>query len=74
MGVIGIPHGAHSGENTLAIELHQARRVEEIYIQRFDQIACKLGLNSVDVIKIDVEGAEMLVLEGFGDISIRLGI
>jgi FkbM family methyltransferase len=35
-----------------------------IPLRRFDEVACEYGLEHLDVIKIDVEGAEIMVLRG----------
>ncbi len=62
---LGIPKGRMSGEDTLAIEPTQAERGEYVKMKRFDEIARQLSINKIDVVKVDVEGAEYLVLKGF---------
>ncbi len=62
--ILGIPPGGRSGENTMAIG--RAISAERVNVNRFDYIARKEGIRSVDIVKIDVEGAEYKVLKGFG--------
>ncbi len=57
----------HSGHNTLGnfgydsvIPLGKQR----VHTERLDDIVSRLGLQQVDIIKIDVEGAEFLALQG----------
>jgi len=56
----------HAGHNTLgrfAYAIDEADR-EEIELRPLDTLAGEAGLKSVDVLKIDVEGAELSVLRG----------
>lgn len=62
-----IASGVHSGHNTLGALVHDdapAVGVEHVSVERLDTLIERLGIATVDVIKIDVEGAEMHVLEG----------
>lgn len=62
-----IASGVHSGHNTLgALVYHDAPAVgvEHVSVERLDSVMDRLGVAKVDVIKIDVEGAEMHVLDG----------
>ncbi len=62
-----IASGVHSGHNTLGALVYDdapAVGVEHVPVERLDAVIDRLGVARVDVIKIDVEGAEMHVLEG----------
>lgn len=62
-----IASGVHSGHNTLGALVYDdapAVGVEHVPVERLDAVIDRLGIARVDVIKIDVEGAEMHVLEG----------
>lgn len=62
-----IASGVHSGHNTLGALVHDdapSAGVEHVPVERLDSVVDRLGIAQVDVIKIDVEGAEMHVLEG----------
>jgi len=62
-----IASGVHSGHNTLGSLVYDdapAVGVEHVPVERLDVVMDRLGIAKVDVIKIDVEGAEMHVLEG----------
>jgi FkbM family methyltransferase len=62
-----IASGVHSGHNTLGALVYDdapAVGVEHVPVERLDSVVDRLGLAGVDVIKIDVEGAEMHVLDG----------
>jgi len=65
-GILGIPAGRYSGENTLAIEPSRAVLKEVVRLMRFDKVAQQEGIEVIDVVKIDVEGFEYNVLKGFG--------
>lgn len=57
----------HAGQNTLGDFAHQdvfLSRVETVRLARLDRLAEALSLRCIDVIKIDVEGAELRVLRG----------
>jgi FkbM family methyltransferase len=58
---------AHAGHNTLGAPIYASTKViDEIQVQvtTFDHLVQDEVLKRVDVVKIDVEGAEQLVLEG----------
>lgn len=62
-----IASGVHSGHNTLGALVYDdapAAGIEHVPVERLDTLIERLGVATVDVIKIDVEGAEMHVLEG----------
>jgi len=62
-----IAAGVHSGHNTLGALVYDdapAVGVEHVPVERLDTLIERLGVATVDVIKIDVEGAELHVLEG----------
>lgn len=62
-----IASGVHSGHNTLGALVYDeapAVGVEHVPVERLDSVVARLGIARVDVVKIDVEGAEMHVLEG----------
>lgn len=56
----------HEGLNTLGELVHQveAGGKEAVQLKRLDDVLSESGLTRLDVIKIDVEGAEMRVLQG----------
>jgi FkbM family methyltransferase len=57
----------HEGQNTLGDFVHQgisAVRTERVSTRSLDSMALELGLSRLDVIKLDVEGAEARVVEG----------
>jgi FkbM family methyltransferase len=59
-----------SGQNTLGrfvTESVEVLRVETVRTQPLDRIVAQYKLGRVDVIKIDVEGAELRVLRGLAD-------
>lgn len=63
---LGLPKGGKSGENTMAIKENNIEFVESIQVRRFDTL--KILSKPPDLVKIDVEGAEVQVLKGFGNI------
>ncbi|PZV13509.1 MAG: hypothetical protein DCF22_10615 [Leptolyngbya sp.] len=57
----------HSGQNTLGDFTYEGvacLNTETVTVRRLDDVLEELAVQSVDVIKIDVEGAEHLVFEG----------
>ncbi len=57
----------HSGQNTLGDFVYEGvdcLNTETVTVRRLDDVLEELAVQSVDVIKIDVEGAEHLVFEG----------
>jgi FkbM family methyltransferase len=57
----------HSGQNTLGDFIYEGvtcLKAETITVRRLDDVLEELAVESVDLIKIDVEGAEFLVFEG----------
>jgi FkbM family methyltransferase len=62
-----LAQGAHSGHNTLgrfANDGVQAERVEQVQVRTLDDVVAEQKLGRIDVIKIDVEGAEASVIAG----------
>lgn len=57
-------HHPDPGRNSFASVGSQAEEHEVVQTQTLDSVLCELGINRVDFIKIDVEGAEELVLSG----------
>ena len=45
-------------------DIHRRFNSETITLRRLDDVASELGVDSIDLLKIDVEGHEMKVLEG----------
>src|SRR5262249_42023235 len=59
----------HAGQNTLGVFGHGGTRLageSEVAVERLDDLVARQGLHRVDVIKLDVEGAEMAALAGAG--------
>ena len=56
--------GEHEGLATIFQSQVRNRLVQEIELQIFDDLVPGLGLTRMDFIKIDVEGAELMVLKG----------
>ena len=62
-----LAQGAHSGHNTLgrfANDGVQAESVEQVQVRTLDDVVAEQKLGRLDVIKIDVEGAEASVIAG----------
>jgi len=62
-----LAQGAHSGHNTLGQFAHDdvmAANLERVTVKTLDSVVHELGLERVDFIKIDVEGAEANVVTG----------
>lgn len=65
--LLQVAPGLHAGHNTLggfAYEGVVAERTEEVQIETLDALADRLALDRIDVVKIDVEGAEVKMLQG----------
>jgi FkbM family methyltransferase len=62
-----LAQGAHSGHNTLGKFAHDdvmAAHLERVTVNTLDRVANELGLERMDFVKIDVEGAEANVVAG----------
>ena len=67
MAELKLAHGLHAGHNTLGGFAHDdvvTSTIERVKIETLDTVAKRLSLNSIDVMKIDVEGAEASVVNG----------
>src|SRR5262245_31710705 len=65
--ILQIAPALHGGHNTLGGFAHEgvsAVDTERVPVETLDGLAERLGLGKVDVIKVDVEGAEVKMLEG----------
>lgn len=66
-GHLCLAHYKHSGHNTMGSFAHDdvtAARPEQVRVETLDTIVQRLAVPRVDVIKIDVEGAEAKVISG----------
>ncbi len=63
---LSIADSSHAGQNTLGKFIYQVPllRTERVSAQTLDAFAAESGLTRLDVLKLDVEGAERRVLEG----------
>jgi len=63
---LSIAGSPHAGQNTLGNFIYQVPllRTESVSAQTLDAFAAESGLTRLDVLKLDVEGAERRVLEG----------
>ncbi len=62
-----LAHPHHSGHNTLGTFVHDdvcEASVERVTVETLDRIAAEQGLAQIDMVKIDVEGAEASVIRG----------
>lgn len=62
-----LAHGLHAGHNTLGGFAHDdvvTATTERVRIETLDAVAKRLSLDRIDVMKIDVEGAEASVVKG----------
>jgi FkbM family methyltransferase len=58
------PFGTRNDGVTSLFSDGNDRTETSVPLRRFDDVACEAGLNRLDVMKIDVEGAEWMVLRG----------
>lgn len=69
-----LAQSAHSGHNTLgrfANDGVQAESVEQVKVCMLDALASEVDLDRIDVMKIDVEGAEASVIAGAREVLAR---
>jgi len=62
-----VADGRHAGHNTFGLFGHGGTRcelVDDVPVERLDDLLAREGLERVDVLKLDVEGAEAAVLAG----------
>jgi FkbM family methyltransferase len=67
VAVLRLAQGAHSGHNTLghfANDGVQAESTEQVTVRTLDDVVAEQKFERIDVIKIDVEGAEASVIAG----------
>jgi FkbM family methyltransferase len=67
MADLHLAQGVHSGHNTLgrfANDGVKAESVERVTVRTLDEVAGEIGLDRIDFMKIDVEGAEAAVIIG----------
>jgi FkbM family methyltransferase len=57
-------HGGHNTFGEFAYQTTSTVAAEEVPVETLDTLVQRLGLGQVDVVKIDVEGAELKVLAG----------
>lgn len=71
---LALPKSGKSGENTM-VTIEEAKMTEIIEVRRFETLFYEDNIltRAPDVVKIDVEGAEVLVLRGFGDLLSDVG-
>ena len=66
-GELVVADAEHSGQNTLgafAYEVAQELRKEPVPLRRVDQVVSEHNITRLDVLKMDVEGAELRLIEG----------
>ena len=66
--IAGALHGGHNTFGDFVHEGASAVGAEEVLVETLDALARRLALGRVDVVKIDVEGAELKVLNGMRDL------
>jgi FkbM family methyltransferase len=67
VAALRLAHGVHAGHNTFGSFAHegvQADNLEQVDVETLDKAATDLGLDRIDFVKIDVEGAEASVIDG----------
>jgi FkbM family methyltransferase len=71
--VLRIAGYGHEGHNTLGAFIYDTSlaREETVPLARLDDVVRKANVDRVDVMKVDVEGAELGVLEGAHDVLSR---
>jgi FkbM family methyltransferase len=57
-------HSHCEGQGTIFQSDYRSVRTEVVRMERFDDVFAGTGIGNLDVVKIDVEGAELLVLRG----------
>ena len=74
-GELVIADAVHSGHNTLGAFVHEdvyALRRELVDLRKLDDVVKDAGMNRVDVVKIDAEGAEARILYGASEVLRRM--
>jgi FkbM family methyltransferase len=72
-------YGRNAGVNTLLLQAvyhdaHAPHRILQGSLRRGDDYCRDAGIENIDFLKIDVEGAEHMVLEGFADMLAKKAI
>lgn len=63
-GLMKLYYHPDPSRNSLIPEHSKLKNGEEVEVKQLDQVLQKIGVNVVDFIKIDVEGADLLVIKG----------
>lgn len=59
-----VPRHANKGMASIHCDMHAAADPEPVIVDTMDRIVQSSGINRADIVKIDVEGSELAVIEG----------